>query len=165
MAQRSVLYPDSRPSPTSFPQSPQAMSATTPMQEAASQARRPQSPKSPQQTIRMQRPVNDMSQFFNAVEQAVVFQAPQEIWNSIVGAFKVFNIQLDAWAGDLNQHAQALEAYRTPFYHATVAVKQLENKENELSTSAALKFVLLDAEVAEVRQYLQKQEHKKQRDL
>lgn len=71
---------------------------------------------------------------------------------------QALDIQLDAWAADLNQHAQASEAHNKSFFHATEAVKQLETSEGELSTRAALKFVTLDVEDVEVRQQLQMQD-------
>ena len=38
-----------------------------------------------------------MGQFFSEVAQAVAFHIPQDIWKSILGAFKALNMQLDLW--------------------------------------------------------------------
>ena len=125
-------------------------------------ARQPASPKSPSQTIQVQRPVNDMRQFFAAVEQAANSPVQGDVWKHLIAAFGALNVQLDAWASSLGQHADVMEAHHTSFYQASKAVKQLSNKENELSTSAAQKFVSVDVEMADLRRYLNQKEQKDQ---
>ena len=125
-------------------------------------ARQPGSPKSPSPTVQVQRPVNDMRQYFAAVEQSVNSSVQGDVWKHLIAAFGALNVQLDAWASSLGQHADVMEAHHTSFWQASKAVKQLSNKENELSTGAAQKFVSIDVEMADLRRYLNQKEQKDQ---
>lgn len=64
-------------------------------------------------------------------------------------------MQMETWAGHLQQYAMIIGSHQPSFHKATEAIADLHGMEHELSISAAKKFAELDGDAGELRQFLQ----------